>query len=94
MLRIVEEIQQSSRLVIEGCYRTFLEQSRDPEDREYPDVEDQSREVLIHGNYMSQKDIEICAGYSIEDLCDYDCFAEMKALHECIRKIHKNHSEL
>lgn len=38
-----------------------------PEDREYPDDLDQIREVLIHENYLSQKDIEICAAVDFRD---------------------------
>jgi len=48
-----------SRPVIEHCYRNFLLQNHDPEEREYPDATDQIREVLIHENYLSQKDIDI-----------------------------------
>ncbi len=70
VLRVVDEIQSHSKPVIEHCYREFLLQNHDPEEREYPDDVDQIREVLIHGNYLSQKDIEICLEYDIGDLAD------------------------
>jgi hypothetical protein len=60
ILRVVDEIQSHSRPVIEDCYREFLLQNCDPDEREYPDAVDQIREVLIHVNYLSQKDIEMC----------------------------------
>ena len=49
-LRVVGEIQEHSRPVIEDCYRDFLLRNPDP------DAADQIREVLIHGNYLSRKD--------------------------------------
>ena len=57
VLRVVNEIQTLSSPVIEQSYREFLLQNHDSEEREYPDSADQIREVLIHGNYLSQKDI-------------------------------------
>jgi hypothetical protein len=68
VLRVVNEIQEHSRPVIEHCYREFLLRSADPEAREYPDPADQVHEVLIHSNYMSQRDVEICLGFDIEQL--------------------------
>ena len=50
ILRVVGEIQEHSRPVIEDCYRDFLLRNPDP------DAADQIREVLIHGNYLSRKD--------------------------------------
>jgi len=70
ILRVVEEIQTHSRPVIEQCYRDFLQQSQDPEERSYPDAADQIREILIHENYMSQKDIEICLGINLDFFID------------------------
>ena len=43
-------------------------QSHDTDEREYSDTFDQIREVLIHENYMSQKDIEICLAYDLATL--------------------------
>ena len=51
-------------------YREFLLQNHDPEEREYPDAADQIREVLIHGNYLSQKDIEICLDFDLAGIAD------------------------
>jgi len=58
ILRVVDEIQAHSTPVIEHCYREFLQHNHDPEEREHPDAADQVREVLIHGHYVSQKDVE------------------------------------
>ena len=44
ILRVVDEIQTHSRPVIEHCYRDFLLQNHDPEERESPDA------ILRFGN--------------------------------------------
>jgi hypothetical protein len=86
ILRVVDEIQTHSKPVIERCYREFLKQSRDPEEREYPDAEDQIREVLIHENYLSQRDIEICLGFDVESLATQPKHKAMRELHEVLRE--------
>ena len=68
VLRAVEEIQIHSQPVIQGCYEKFLLESHNPEEREYLLAEDQIREVLIHGNYMSLRDIELCANFDMSVL--------------------------
>lgn len=84
-LRVVDEIQDHSRPVIERCYRDFLLQNNDPEEREYPDAADQIREVLIHCNYLSQKDIEICRGLDLATLADQPAVERIRDLHECLK---------
>jgi hypothetical protein len=89
ILRVVDEIQTHSRPVIEHCYRDFLLQNHDPEEREYPEATDQIREVLIHGNYMSQRDIDICLGFDPESLRGHDGIEGIEALHEALAKEYK-----
>lgn len=55
--------------------------------REYVDATDQIREVLIHGNYFSQKDIEFCLKYDTSPLMrrasfDADAMVAIKTLHD------------
>ena len=84
-LRVVDEIQRHSKCVIEDCYRQFLLDSHDPEERQYPDATDQIREALIHENYLSQKDIEICIAYDLTFLSTEANYREMEALHDTLR---------
>ena len=84
ILRVVDEIQTHSRPVIEHAYREFLLQNHDPEEREYPDAADQIREVLIHENYISQEDIDICLGFDVAGLVDQPEFESIRALHEAL----------
>ena len=83
VLRAVEEIQTNSVPTVSRCYQEFLILSHNPEGREYPDAEDQIREVLIHGNYMSRRDIEICVNFHISALGDANTEA-IEALHNTL----------
>jgi hypothetical protein len=90
ILRVVAEIQTHSQSVIEHCYREFLLQNHDPDEREYPDAADQIREVLIHGNYLSQKDIEICLGFNVESLADRPEIDAIQELHAALVETYKS----
>lgn len=84
ILRVVDEIQTHSKPIIERCYREFLLQNFDPEEREYPDASDQVREILIHCNYLSQKDIEICLAFDLTTLADIPHYDDMRELHDAL----------
>jgi hypothetical protein len=85
ILRVVDEIQTHSKPIVERCYQQFLIANHDPEEREYPDPADQVREVLIHENYFSQRDIQICLAYDLNSLSTHSNFAAIEALHKCLR---------
>lgn len=85
ILRVVNEIQTHSKCVIEEGYRDFLIQNHDPEEREYPDAADQIRELLIHKNYLSQKDIEICFGFDLASIADRPEIGNIRTLHEVLK---------
>lgn len=89
ILRVVAEIQHHSKPVIAHCYREFLVQNYDTDEREYPDAADQIREVLIHGNYLSQKDIEICLGFDAESLAGHPGSQGMRELHAALVETYK-----
>jgi hypothetical protein len=84
ILHMVDEIQTHSKPVIEQAYREFLLQSHDDTEREYQDSADQIREVLIHKNYMSQKDIEICLGFDLSTFADHSEYKNMHELHDTL----------
>lgn len=84
MLRAVDEIQIHSKPVVDHCYREFLLGSRDPEEREYVDDADHIREVLIHGNYLSQRDVDICLAFDIDALREEKGFENIRSLHESL----------
>lgn len=83
ILEAVEEIQSHSQPIIDRCYVNFLLQSPNPDEREYPGAEDQIREVLIHGNYLSRKDIEFCLNFNTLAL-GRDNRKEIEALHNSL----------
>jgi len=88
ILRVVDEIQNHSKCVIDEVYREFLLQNYDPEEREYPDAADQIREVLIHDNYMSQKDIEYCVGFDLADMTGRPETDSIRTLHDALISEH------
>lgn len=90
ILRVVDEIQTHSRPVIEHCYREFLLQNHDPEEREYPEAADQIREVLIHGNYMSRRDIDISLEFDLAGLMEQEGIKDIEALHEALAREYKD----
>ncbi len=92
-LRIVAEIERHSKDVIEECYHRFLLERYDTEEREYPDAADQIREVLVHANYFSQKDVEICLAYDYQALRGQENFAAIKALHQVLREQYAEEEE-
>ena len=89
-LRAVREIEAHSRPVIELCYRKFLLESLDSEGREYLDPTDQVREVLVHANYLSQRDIEICLDFDVEMFADNKGIGEIRVLHRALETSYKN----
>lgn len=84
ILRVVDEIQTHAQPIVEHCYREFLLQNHDAEDREYADAADQIREVLIHENYLSQRDIDICLAWDLASLADQENQADIHALHDAL----------
>ena len=59
--------------------------SADEEERRYADPDAEIREVLVHGYYLSQKDIEICAAHDITRYSSHPHFASIEALHDSRR---------
>lgn len=49
---------------------------------------DQIREVLIHANYLSQKDVEICRGFDINTLATEADFPAIKALFDAFAALY------
>ena len=85
---MVNEIQTHSIPTIQRCYARFLEESNNPDDREYSNDSDQIREVLIHRHYLSLKDIEICTAFDIikhENLEMHTNFPGIESLHTTLR---------
>ena len=87
VLNAVREIQGYCHPVVQRCYEQFLLESHDPEEREYFLAEDQIREVLIHGNYMSRKDIELCVRFDTASLPN-DNKQTIEALHSTLCQVY------
>jgi len=87
-LPVRDHPQTRSRPVIEHVYREFLLQNHDPEDREYADAADQIREVLIHENFLSQKDFDICLRFALAGIADRPEIESIRKLHEALRSVY------
>ena len=85
ILRYVDEIQTLSHPVINECLIQFLKESWNPDDREYIGEEDQIREILIHGNYLSQKDIEHMLTFDITELSAETNYTEIETLFNAFK---------
>jgi len=85
VLRNVDDIQTHSKPIIDECLITFLKDSFDPDNREYFDDSDQLREILIHGNYLSQKDIEHMLTFDITQLSAEPNYTEMETLFNAFK---------
>ena len=69
------------------CYTAgneLLLQNHDLEEREYPAASDRIREVLIHDNYLSDKDIETCLNFDIASLPGDAQYASICRLHDAL----------
>jgi len=85
VLLYIDEIQTHSKPIIDDCLITFLKDSYDQDNREYIDDTDQIREILIHGNYLSQKDIDHMLTFDITRLSTEANFSEKEALFNAFK---------
>lgn len=88
LLNYIDEIQTLSHPLIDECFSTFLISNWNADDREYYDDEDQIREVLIHGNYLSQKDIDRMLIFDINLLKSDTNFIEIKKLFIAFERLY------
>lgn len=82
VLSYVGEIQTLSRPVIGDCLIKFLRESSIPDEREFLDNDDQIREILVHKNYLSQKDIDYLLTFDVNHLSAEPNFVVIKQLFE------------
>ena len=75
-------------LIIKEIYPSFLKDSYDSNKREYPDDNDQIREILVKKNYLSQKDIEHCLNYDISGFSKIRGLKKIETLHQSFRSLY------
>lgn len=88
MMREVANIQQHMRLIISQVYRRFLIESASVEEREYANPVEQIEAALIHRNYISWKDIEVCLAYDLSVLRSEANYLEIEALHQSLLNLY------
>jgi hypothetical protein len=84
ILRCIAKVQSHSTSVIHRCLEEFLLESADVENREFLETTDQVREILVHNNYLSQKDIEIARQYDINQLSGHDQYDNVQELYNAL----------
>lgn len=83
ILKQVCAIQTHMTSVLHQCLKAFLLESATPvEEREYEDPADQIRELLVHKNYFSLKDIEVCMAFDVHTMSDEPQFEQIKVLFD------------
>ncbi|HLO69673.1 MAG TPA: hypothetical protein VK167_02310 [Flavipsychrobacter sp.] len=86
IVRIVDEIQTHSAPIINEIFKDFLETSWDIDNREYSDELDEVREVLIHSNYMSFKDIEQMLSFDMTSINSAPNYKEKQQLFDVLKE--------
>lgn len=90
ILECVMTIQEHSKTIIQICFKSFLINNWDNENREYLSDKDQINEILIHSNYFSKKDIEFCLEFDINNLSNHKKFKEIRSLFKVFRKEYRD----
>ena len=85
MIREVTNIEQHMRPIIQEVYHRFLVESSDIDEREYADPKQEIEVSLIHRNYISQEDLEICFAYDLTSLKAHANFQSIAILHQSLR---------
>jgi len=86
MMREVANIHRHMRPIVLEVYGHFLLESCDIEEREYADPEQEIQVNLIHRNYVSQKDIEVCLTYDLSKHQTHLNFPGIETLHQTLER--------
>lgn len=89
MISCVESIQEKSKPIIEKAYHAFLIESQSPDKREFIDDESQIKEIFVHGNYLSLKDIKIAQQYDISVLSGEPGFTNIQSLTQTLNDLYR-----
>jgi hypothetical protein len=83
VMRQVQAIQSHMTPLLHDCLKEFLVDSCVAADSmEYDNPADQIRELLVHKNYFSKKDIEDCRSFDIQTLSDVPNFPSIQILFQ------------
>lgn len=93
MMREVANIQKHMRPIILEVYSRFLVDSADIDEREYAAPEQEIMVNLLHRNYISKKDIEICLDFDLTSLSAHEHHENIQELHNTLTSEYKNSDE-
>ena len=86
VLKSVEEIQEHTKEIIDNVFKCFLVNSWNSKVREFSNDSDQIREILVHQNYLSKKDIGDCLTYDITSLKKNKNIAKVRKIFRVFKK--------
>ena len=93
MCRGVNKIQQHMHKIIFEVYDRFLLDSSDVEKREYSEPEQEIEVNLIHRNYISKQDLDICLNHDITVHKHHKNFSEIELLHQNLQDTYSDDEE-
>jgi hypothetical protein len=67
--------------------------SADQEELEYATLDQEIEVNLIHRNYVSRKDIDVCLAFDIQELGSHPNFGVIQGLHESLRQTYAEAAE-
>lgn len=79
--------------MIAEVYKRFLVESGDQEELAYATLDQEIEVNLIHRNYVSRKDIDICLAIDINTLRDHPNFGVTENLHDNLRQAYADPAE-
>jgi hypothetical protein len=88
ILNCMDCIQQNCIPIIIICTEKFIIEGTNTEEREFPDEENQVREIFVRGNYLSMKDINIAKKYDIQVYEGTSVFPAINRLYMTIRELY------
>ena len=87
MMTEVRNIQTHMQQVIPELYIRFLDESSDPETRQYANARDEITVNLIHANYMSTADLAQCAKLNTNHFDTHPNQMDISVLHETLNSL-------
>lgn len=87
MMKEVASIQTHMSKVVEEIYERFLRESADLESREYSDPNQEVEANLVHASYLSNRDIETCSRFDVNQLVGHGAFGGVGELHAAVLAI-------
>ena len=88
MITCIDCVNDNSKSIITSCAEKFFTESANPDIREFPDEENQNREIFIRGNYLSLKDIETAKQFDVIKLSTASGYEAIERLYAKLHEVY------